>query len=168
MFETELSQETLQELKDAATRALRDLVEAGADGALSAGSAHFTVVGREVWAEDVVEDGSPDPELWARGRSEPAARFLAAFHPRRALELIAALEHARGLRMPTDPGSAPAPQQPAEPLFACRNCSWTGTKPVPAKDPWARHEPGDVFSDRECPACGALVDEEEANSHASL
>ena len=40
----------------------------------------------------------------------------------------------------------------------CQNCSWKGTedKCKPAKDVECRHELGDIFSDIECPKCGAL------------
>lgn len=40
---------------------------------------------------------------------------------------------------------------------ACQDCDWRGAGAVPARDAPARHAPGDVFSDRECPDCGALV-----------
>lgn len=43
--------------------------------------------------------------------------------------------------------------------YACQNCAWEGINPNPAKDTHLRHEPGDQFSDLECPECGALVSE---------
>jgi hypothetical protein len=42
-------------------------------------------------------------------------------------------------------------------LYRCQNCDWQGECAVPARDLHKRHLPGDVFSDLECPKCGALV-----------
>jgi hypothetical protein len=42
-------------------------------------------------------------------------------------------------------------------LYRCQNCDWQGERAVPARDLLKRHRPGDVFSDLECPECGALV-----------
>lgn len=42
-------------------------------------------------------------------------------------------------------------------IHECQDCSWHGEGAVPARDALARHAPGDVFSDRECPDGGALV-----------
>jgi hypothetical protein len=49
-------------------------------------------------------------------------------------------------------------------IYQCQNCDWQGEGAVPARDVLARHRPGDVFSDLECPECGCLVQpvEEEA------
>jgi predicted RNA-binding Zn-ribbon protein involved in translation (DUF1610 family) len=41
--------------------------------------------------------------------------------------------------------------------YQCPNCDWRGDGAVPAWNVLARHLPGDVFSDLECPECGALV-----------
>ena len=42
--------------------------------------------------------------------------------------------------------------------YKCQNCQWDGPQEAckPAKDVHMRHVPGDVFSDLECPECGAL------------
>lgn len=42
-------------------------------------------------------------------------------------------------------------------IYRCQDCDWKGEDAVPARDVLARHAPGDVFSDLECPECGALV-----------
>jgi hypothetical protein len=42
-------------------------------------------------------------------------------------------------------------------IYQCQNCDWQGEGAVPAWDVEARHRPGDVFSDRECPEGGCLV-----------
>ena len=46
---------------------------------------------------------------------------------------------------------------PTQEVYGCPNCDWCGEGAVPARDVLARHAPGDVFSDLECPECGALV-----------
>jgi hypothetical protein len=42
--------------------------------------------------------------------------------------------------------------------YTCANCTWVGSEAqtVDAPDALLRHSIGDIFSDRECPECGAL------------
>jgi predicted RNA-binding Zn-ribbon protein involved in translation (DUF1610 family) len=45
------------------------------------------------------------------------------------------------------------------PIYRCAHCGWRGEGVVPARDLLRRLAPGDLFTDRECPECGALVQE---------
>ncbi len=51
-------------------------------------------------------------------------------------------------------------------LFKCQNCSkvWPYHTLPKAKDILQRHEPGDMFSDVECPDCGALCFPENSDA----
>lgn len=42
--------------------------------------------------------------------------------------------------------------------MACGNCDWTGTDAEceMADDVWERHETGCIYSNEQCPECGAL------------
>jgi hypothetical protein len=53
---------------------------------------------------------------------------------------------------------------------SCQNCTWTGDydDAAPARDVHMRHEPGDEYSDIECPDCGALCYEEEEKNAAGF
>lgn len=46
-----------------------------------------------------------------------------------------------------------------EKIYQCQNCGHVGLRDamVPAKDVTQRIEPGDTYTDRECPKCGALA-----------
>jgi len=43
--------------------------------------------------------------------------------------------------------------------YECENCAFEGSREscAEARDLWERVTPGDVFTDRECPKCGALA-----------
>lgn len=47
----------------------------------------------------------------------------------------------------------------AEEKYSCNNCNYTAkeSKFDEAKDLWQRMDPGDTFTDKECPKCGALA-----------
>ena len=46
---------------------------------------------------------------------------------------------------------------PAKTIYACQNCDWTGADSFEAEDIHLRMQPGDIYTDRSCPECGALV-----------
>ena len=57
----------------------------------------------------------------------------------------------------------------SEAIYECQNCCHTmpESETVPAKDIEQRHAPGDAYSDKECPKCGALCQQvrDEEHSH---
>lgn len=44
--------------------------------------------------------------------------------------------------------------------YTCQNCDWEGDDPNSVDDSYQRFEPGDIYTDAQCPECGALAHSE--------